>query len=191
VILASLLAAVITIAAATPTSWLDASAPRNWNTANATLPSRPGVPDLQLVNGGRCADGVRPATSPEDRMLVARGWKLVGPYQRYGPTVIVSGMAGADGMCRPEGYQVFVFVNGAFAGTLSPKVMNSREDASLNDLSVPMYSATSITTNFARYTPDDPLCCASRTTNVTYQIKTIGGRPRVVPTSAITQKNGQ
>ena len=100
-------------------------------------------------------------------------------------------MAGADGMCRPMGYQSFVFVNGAFAGTLSPKPMDARTDSSIQSLSIAMYDADEFSVDYSRYSPDDPLCCPSATTNVTFQITSAGGHARVVPQSATTQKNPQ
>jgi hypothetical protein len=187
-----LAAAFVLIAAAGPVSWLDAKPLAPWNTAQRLDPPiRPGAPDPELAKGGRCASSVRPPTSTEDHALVTRGWSLVGPYQRYGETSIVSAMAAADGMCRPEGYQAFVFVEGWYAGTLSPKLMNARSDASIASLSIPLYSPTEFVVDFARYTPDDPLCCPRATTTVTYRVKSLGGRPHVVPVSASTQKNQQ
>ena len=43
-------------------------------------------------------------------------------------------MSNADGMCRPLGYQFFLFVGDDFAGTLSPAPMDSRTDGGLSDL---------------------------------------------------------
>lgn len=187
----TLLAAVIAIAAASPPgTWLDAKTVTNWNTRTTlTLPMRPGPRDPELAKGGRCAAGLRPPTSPEDTALLAHGWSLVGPYQRFGATSIVTGAGGADGMCRPMAYQGFVFVNGVFAGTLSPKLMNAREDSTLSGQSVSIYNEQDFAVDFARYTADDPLCCPSATSNVTYTVKPLNGRMRVVPTSVTTQKN--
>ena len=39
-----------------------------------------------------------------------------------------AGMPLLDGMCRPNLYQDFVFVDGKFARTLSPSLMNARSD---------------------------------------------------------------
>ena len=188
-----LLAAASAIVAATsPVSWLDAKTITNWNTpATLTLPMRPGSADPELARGGRCAGELRPATAPEDKALVAHGWSLVGPYQRFGTTSVIAGASGADGMCRPMGYQGFVFVNGVFAGTLSPKVMNAREDSAFNGPSVSIYNAADFAVDFARYTADDPLCCPSATSSVTYVLKPLNGHMRVVPTSVTTQKNPQ
>lgn len=83
-------------------------------------------------------------------------------------------------MCRPVGYQEFVFVNGVFAGTTSPNLMNARTDGSL--LQTDIKSSAQLTAQFARYTDRDALCCASRTSTVTYRINDPNSkRPLVVP----------
>jgi hypothetical protein len=116
------------------------------------------------------------------------GWMLFGPYQSGWGVRIVGGMAGVDGMCRPMDYQFFVFVDGRFAGTTSPVAMASRSDGAGGP---PMLSTggTQLTSTFARYTPNDPLCCPSSSTYVTYHISKSGGAPLVVPDNATTTPN--
>jgi LppP/LprE lipoprotein len=182
-------AAVVTLfAAGGAANWLDAKTPANWNVAGAAVPARPGPRDAELAAGGRCASTVRPPTSPEDRALVQRGWSLVGPYERYGGTVAVTATSGADGMCRPLGYQAFVFVNGKFAGTLSPRLMDSRTDGSIASVSVTLFNATDLEVEFARYGEQDALCCPHATTTVEYTV-TAKPPPRVAPASITTTKN--
>jgi hypothetical protein len=176
-------------AATAPTSWLDAKTPANWNVAGAALPARPGARDAELAPGGRCAAFARPATSPEDRALRARGWTLVGPYQRFGSTVVMMATASADGMCRPNGFQGFVFVMGVFAGTLSPVVMNARTDGSIASLNVSIFNATEISADFARYSDQDPLCCPHASTNVLYHVT--AKPPLVVPESLTPVANAR
>ena len=97
--------------------------------------------------------------------------------------------ASADGMCRPNGFQAFVFVNGVFAGTLSPVLMNARTDGSIASLNVSIFNAGEISADFARYSDQDPLCCPHGTTNVLYQIK---AKPAlVVPESLTSASNGR
>ncbi len=169
-------------------SWLDAKTPVNWNVAGATLPARPGPRDAQLAAGGRCAVSVRPPSSPEDRALVQRGWSLVGPYERYGTTVAVTAMSSADGMCRPLGYQAFVFVRGRFAGTLSPHLMDSRTDGAIASVTVTLFNATDLEVEFARYSAQDAMCCPHATSTVEYTV-TAKAPPRVAPVSITTSKN--
>jgi hypothetical protein len=183
-----LAAAVTLLAAGGPGNWLDAATPANWNVAPAALPTRPGPRDAELARGGRCAGSVRPSYSAEDRAVVQRGWSLVGAYHRYGPTSVVMATASADGMCRPNGYQAFVFVNGTFAGTLAPKPMDARTDGSIANISATLDSANDIEVDFARYNANDALCCPHATTNVLYNVTT-KAPPRVAPASATTRQN--
>jgi hypothetical protein len=163
------------LAASPAPSWLDAgSSPANWNTA-ATVPRAPGPPDRELARAGRCASIVRPPQFVEDRAVAAAGWHVWGAYQRYDKTALVLGTAGADGMCRPMGYQAFVFVGGRFAGTVAPHPMDARTDGSFS--SMQLETATTVYGEFSRYAADDPLCCPHSTTGVSYELHTAAGRP--------------
>ena len=95
--------------------------------------------------------------------------------------LVVRGAANYDGMCRPRDYQDFVFVRGAFAGTLSPQPMDSRSDGAVNQVSV---QSGRVTGEYARYAPADPLCCPSRATSVVFEVS--GTPPLVRPLSSST-----
>jgi hypothetical protein len=177
---------LLLVAASDAASWLDAKTLTDWNVAGTTLPARPGGRDPDLAPGGRCATAVRRPTSPEDRAVADRGWALVGPDQRYGSLAVLMATASADGMCRPDGYQGFVFVNGVFAGTVSPKLMNARADASMNALSVTIYNSTDFAADFSRYGANDALCCPHAITSVSFTIRRRNGKPRVVLTGTTT-----
>jgi hypothetical protein len=86
-------------------------------------------------------------------------------------------MAGADGMCRPVTYNLFVFVAGKFAGTLSPTVMTSRLDGSSGMVEL---MPDGIDTEFSRYRATDPLCCPSSRVRVRYRIER-SPTPVIVP----------
>ena len=73
----------------------------------------------------RCREEVRQPASAAERAVVRKGWKLYGPVQSYGTTIVFTALAGFDGMCRPLGYQAFLYSEGRYAGTLSPVPMNS------------------------------------------------------------------
>jgi hypothetical protein len=111
-----------------------------------------------------------------------QGWDLVGSYQAGWQVVVIRGTAGYDGMCRPRLYQAFVFVGHAFAGTLSPKAMDSRADGALTE--IVLESDLRLTAQYLRYTSGDALCCPSRTTSVVYDISR--APPIVQPVSAST-----
>jgi heat shock protein HslJ len=153
-----------------------------WNTPGQPIPS---APKSQGTADARCRDASRPAQLPEDRQVRDRGWDLVGAYQGGWQIVVIGGGAGYDGMCRPRQYQEFVFVRGAFAGTLSPRPMESRTDGALSRVS--LQSATRLTAEYARYAESDALCCPSRTTRVTFDVASDG--PVVRPVSASTSNN--
>lgn len=161
-------------------SWLDASRPIPWNKSGVSIPAAPGV---QGAVDLRCHQLARPAALEEDARVRDQGWDLVGAYQGGWQVVVIRGTASYDGMCRPRQYQAFVFVRGAFAGTLSPAAMDSRTDAALSD--VILQSDRRLTAQYLRYTVNDPLCCPSRTTRVEYDI-TEGGvvQPAFASTSS-------
>ncbi|MGK7944600.1 MAG: LppP/LprE family lipoprotein [Microcystaceae cyanobacterium] len=158
-------------------SWLEQEKPQNWNQAGASIPQAP--KNDEYSNLERCGEQARQPSTPEDQALVKAGWTLFGPIQVYGKTTLRSAMSNADGMCRPMGYQEFVFVEGKFAGTLSPIPMSSRTDGSAIRTYIPQENR--LTTVFNRYSATDALCCPSRTNNVSYTIEYQKGKPVVIP----------
>lgn len=174
-VLASLLLAPIAVAAPSQDgTWLDDET--NWNTPGAAIPTAPAQDGSNLEN---CEQTVRKASLFEDALVEAAGWTLTGPAQIYGDTTIITGMANADGMCRPFQYQVFVFTDGEFSGTLSPLVMDSRTDGSLVDYNV--YREGMIDATFNRYSPEDALCCASRESRIFYEVEDTAEGPVLRP----------
>jgi uncharacterized lipoprotein YbaY len=129
----------------------------------------------------------RKAENGQDKWANAFGWLLFGPVQSYSGTVIIEGMSDADGMCRPNGFQAFVFVNGRYAGSLSPALMNARTDGSLSEIK--LYSPSMIVAEFARYADSDPLCCPTKTSTVNYRVDITPKGPIVVPSDAETRSN--
>lgn len=157
-------------------AWLDENTP-NWNQPGAAIPTAPqpeGGSNLEY-----CTQSFRQASLPEDALVEAAGWTLTGPAQIFNDTTVITGMTNADGMCRPLSYQVFVFSKGAFVGTISPTVMDSRTDGSV--FSVDLYQANELSARFNRYAPEDALCCASAESRVFYEIQTEGDAVVLVP----------
>jgi LppP/LprE lipoprotein len=156
-------------------SWLDGNT--NWNEAGAAIPEAP------RSEGGNnlpnCEQTIRQATLPEDELVTAAGWSLTGSAQTYNGTTVITGMANADGMCRPLSYQVFVFTNGVFAGTLSPILMDSRTDGSA--VNVNLYRDGYLSASFNRYAPEDALCCPSRESLMFYEVTPQGDTPVLMP----------
>lgn len=163
--------------------WLDASPPTQWNTPGASIPMAPPTtnPDPQ------CRMNEISASTPEQTALANRGWRLQSywPPVSSGGRVLIGALAEYDGMCRPFEFNVFVFNQGQYAGTLSPVSMFSRTDGSLF-LTAPGQVATigpsgTIAADFIRYADSDPLCCPSRgTTRVIYTVQIAAAGPYVV-----------
>jgi hypothetical protein len=156
-------------------SWLD-SALEGWNTAGAAVPA---APSSSGSDAGICAQFVRPPETNEDAALVAQGWQLRQSYERGWNITLVGGAVGFDAMCRPVYYQQFVFVDGVFAGTLSPQPMVPRSDGTLTDASIT--AADRVLATYARYLPTDPLCCPSREIQVSFAITRAPEGPVVIP----------
>jgi uncharacterized lipoprotein YbaY len=159
-----LMTLVLSSAAFGQTSWLDRPL-NNWNRAGAVIPTPPrNAAPLDAM----CRQTTRTAVSVADRALTRAGWMLFGPTQTYGPTTVIMAMASADGMCRPNEYNAFVFANDRFIGTLAPAPMGARSDGSLGDYR--LQSSTELTAEFSRYAESDALCCPSQKSLVTYSL---------------------
>ncbi len=164
-------------------SWLDQPL-KNWNRADSSFPQ---LPDPEPPsNISQCVGQIRQPSIEAEKALVAKGWKLFGPLQAYDNTQLFMATSGFDGMCRPMGFQAFVFVEGRYAGTLSPVLMDSRSDGVI--YSPILTSGTEITAEFARYQASDPLCCPSGTSIVTFKIRA-DEIPDLIPTDVITTAN--
>ena len=163
-------------------SWLDRPL-TNWNDALATIVR--GVSDEETIAdlAKRCSLPVRRGTAAE-RLLADAGWL---PYLHVDREIaqrdleILGGMTGADGMCRPVGFNVFVFVGGTLAGTLSPTLMSSRADGAIG--AVRLRPDDTMSAEFARYEDSDAHCCPSSRVNVRYRIDRAGDRPVVTAVS--------
>jgi len=141
-------------------AWLDEKPIKPWNQAGMSVP-RPLAEDAPFpANEERCAARIRQPENAADQAVVDAGWTLYESYRAGWGISVVFATVGTDGMCRPWGYQQFVFVNGVFAGTVSPVPMYSRTDGSGSVLSFD--GDGRISASFARYDDKDPLCCPSK-----------------------------
>jgi heat shock protein HslJ len=170
----------------TAKSWLDRPL-RNWNRPSpAELPRLPAP--VAATNLSQCRESIRKPESDAENALTRRGWHLIGPVQTFGTTQLLMATSGFDGMCRPLGYQAFVYVEGRYAGTLSPVLMNSRTDGAL--ITARLDRATSIQVEFNRYRPADALCCPTQTSAVQYRVRA-DEAPDLIPISISTRLNCQ
>jgi LppP/LprE lipoprotein/META domain-containing protein len=167
-----------------PPSWLEDARPLSWNKPGAMIPT---APHIEGPVEARCRSLARAPELEADRQLTGLGWDLIGAYQGGWGILVIQGAAGYDGMCRPRAYQEFVFVRGVFAGTLSPLPMDSRSDGALNR--VILQDGRRLIADYARYTPNDALCCPSRTASVVFELEP-DSTPRPVSVTA-SSNSGQ
>lgn len=177
----ALMLLVVPVAARGNGAWLDAAEPANWNTPGAALPEAT-TPSIPI--DPRALARERQAETAEDEALAEAGWRLFAPYQAGWGAKVIQATSSYDGMGRPWDYQAFVFVDGIFAGTLSPDPMQSRFDGALDRV---QFFVDTVTAEFRRLTVSDPLCCPSGGTSVQYRIERGDTGPVVVPLSAITR----
>lgn len=186
--LAPLAVATTVLGQLSNSSWLEQKPLTNWNKPGAAVPKAPNNTSAQDT---RCQQQIRSASTPEERTVQSAGWTLYnvrGEGKNRGGISLIKGQTGFDGMCRPVGYQEFVFVNGVFAGTTSPNLMNARSDGSLFQTDIK--SSSELSAQFARYSRQDALCCPSRTSTVHYRIEGVNSkRPLVVPIDVKTSVN--
>jgi len=169
-----------------PASWLDRPV-ASWNAAGAPVPKAPAGDETKASVVERCRLAPPRSTGPE-RAVDAAGWI---PFWNFDQQLvrdeieIVGGMRGADGMCRPTAYNLFVFVAGRFAGVLSPTSMTSRLDSSSGAVRV---QPPGLTADFSRYAASDPLCCPSSHVTVRYRIDRTDAGPVVAPVDIRTTR---
>lgn len=156
-------------------AWLDQQPLVNWNIPGAAIPAAPPLSDAFA----RCPPSLnRGPQTDEDQQVAAAGWRLLGTFEGGYGVMVVTGASNLDGMCRPLGYQIFVFFLERFIGTISPVLMDSRSDGGggLVTISGPLHdgigpgSMPSLTASFARYREGDAACCPSSTTAVEYTL---------------------
>lgn len=183
-VIGAALLVIATLSAQAPEkSWLDRTL-TNWNTPGRAMPRAitdgETIPEMTT----RCTLTV-PRTTDGERAVADAGWVPFHMFDRHlvqRDVEIVGGLAGVDGMCRPVEFNVFVFVGGKLAGTLSPEVMHSRTDSSIGGAI--RLSDDDIAAEFARYADSDALCCPSGRVTVRYRIDRKVSPPVVVPVSA-------
>jgi len=163
-------------------SWLDGPL-SNWNRSGRAMPGA-------LTNGETIAEISKRCTflpiqrnTSGERTVADAGWLPFHMFDRQivqRDVEIVGGLASADGMCRPVDFNIFVFVGGQLAGTLSPEQMASRTDGSIGG-GIRLAEDDTIAAEFARYVETDALCCPSGRVTVRYRIDRKATPPVVIP----------
>jgi hypothetical protein len=164
-------------------SWLDRPL-SEWSKPGATPPAAPSSTESREALTRRCgAPTKQKVSTAASEALSKSGWTpflhLDQQIQRDNIEVI-GGMNAADPGCGATTFNVFVFVGGAFAGTLSPATMTAFRDGAIG--AVRVTGADALTAEFARYKPTDPECCPSSRVRVSYKIDRAGGRPALIAT---------
>jgi hypothetical protein len=95
-------------------------------------------------------------------------------------------LSALDATCAPGGFNLFVFVDGRFAGTLSPTSMKPRADASAGPV---RFVNDGISAEFARYKAGDSDCCPTARVAVQYRIDRSAAGPAVVPVNVRTTRS--
>ncbi len=150
----------------------------SWNTPGSVIPAAPREASIGVPY---CESNVRPLGNPEDALVAGQGWPLHAPYQSGWDVSVVQGTLRFDANCRPVVYQVFVFVDGAFAGTLAPEPMLPQSDSALVDFGL---GTDGVSALYDRDAPSDALCCPSAQTRVWFAVKRTPAGPVVIPTRA-------
>jgi hypothetical protein len=179
---------VLALGQASSGGWLDRPL-KGWNVPGGTIPSPPSSTEARADLLKRCPAPARTDT-PAERALAEAGWLTFWNFDQQlvrDGIEIVNGMADADGMCRPWSYNIFVFVDGRFAGTLSPEPMSSRVDGSSG--AVRIVGPDEIRAEFARYTNKDALCCPSARQTVRFRVDRSGPSPVVAPMEVKTTRS--
>jgi hypothetical protein len=150
-------------------AWLDGPLVQ-WNSPGMAIPAAPVMNAPDFPGFPPCGRDERPVETFEDEAVAAAGWRLFRTYEAGWGVTVIHALTGYDGMCRPMGYQVFVFANGHFAGTISPEPMNSRTDGAGGTVLL-LAPGDALSAAFQRYAESDPLCCPSRRSLVGYSIE--------------------
>ena len=181
-LLCVLLAASVALSQVPSGAWLD-SQPKKWNRAGMPLPHAPDIDRDHIPS--ICKPLPQRTGTPEERTVTAAGWLVFMSVRDSRGVTVVGASADLDGMCRPNLYQDFVFVDGKFAGTLSPLLMNARSDGASQNVSFP--APNKILVRFNRYTTKDPLCCPSRISGALYEIRKEAEQPIAILVSVQTR----
>jgi hypothetical protein len=171
---------------AAQTAWLDQPL-TGWNAAGAPLPK--GTVDAAARGDALERCKLVPASTAADRALEAAGWIPQPHLDRRlisNDVEIVAGFSSLDASCAPAAFNLFVFMGGRFAGTLSPRSMTPRTDASAGPV---RFVNDGISAEFARYKPGDADCCPSARVAVQYRVDRSAAGASVVPVNVRTTRS--
>jgi hypothetical protein len=163
-------------------TWLDRPM-SNWNVPGRAMPRAVINQETIAEIVKRCASLTMTRNTPAERAVADAGWLPFHMFERQivqRDVEVIGGLAGADGMCRPVAFNVFVFVGGQLAGALAPSEMASRTDGSIGG-GIRLSDSDIVSADFARYAESDALCCPSDRVTVRYRIDRTATPPVLVP----------
>lgn len=170
-----------TVSAQSDTSWLDRPLAA-WSHAPGTVPHARAGTESQSALERRCGSSSLTASAAAQAVRNA-GWV---PFRHFDRAIAREDMEILGGMteaaspgCEPTMFNLFVFVGGIFAGTISPIVMGQGRDGVAG--AVRVTAADALTAEFARYMAKDTECCPTSRVRVTYRIERAGPQPTLVP----------
>jgi LppP/LprE lipoprotein len=170
-----------TVSAQSDTSWLDRPLAA-WSQAPGTVPQARAGTESQSALERRCGSSSLTASAAAEAVRKV-GW---APFLHFDRAIarddveVVGGMtAAATPGCEPTMFNLFVFVGGKFAGTISPIVMGQGRDGVVGTVRV--NGPDAVTAEFARYTTKDTECCPSSRVRVSYRIERAGPQLTLVP----------
>jgi LppP/LprE lipoprotein len=174
---------IVLLSAQVAAGWLD-RAPAGWNQPAAGVPPSRIAADSQATLERRCGAPKSASPGAVDAIRRARWVPFLHLDQAIASNDIevLGGMTGATPGCEPTAFNLFVFVDGRFAGTLSPAPMNPSRDGAAG--AVRITGVDTLTVEFARYMPGDAECCPSSRERVSYRIEKTGAGPTLVQTDA-------
>jgi len=156
--------------------------------AMTTLSAQTSLPASSLDAGSHTAlekrCGTAKTASPESVSALQRARWV--PFLHLDQVIarngieVVGGMTAATPGCEPESFNLFVFVDGAFAGTLSRTAMTPSRNSVAG--AVRITGADSLTVEFATFTASDAACCPSSRERVSYLIDKKGAGATLVAT---------
>jgi len=168
------------VSAQAGTTWLDRPM-ASWNQPPTIASAQAGAESADALVR-RCGSSVLSTSTTADVVRKA-GWV---PFlhqdraiARDGVEVIGGMTAAATPGCEPAMFNLFVFVDNRFAGTISPIVMGTGSDGVVG--AVRITGADALTAEFARYTKSDTECCPTSRVRVTYRIERTGLQATLVP----------
>ena len=167
-------------------AWLDQPL-TGWNAPGSALPKGAADEAARADALKRCT--LVAAATDAGRTLEGAGWIAQPHLDR--PLVnddveIVAGFSSLDAGCAPAAFNLFVFVGGRFAGTLSPGPMTPRKDVSAGPV---RFVNDGISAEFARYKPGDSDCCPTARVAVQYRIDRSPVGPSIVPVAVRTTRS--